>query len=61
MNYEEVIALNQKHINRMKDNIAKHETDECPKCGGPANPTLVATWGHCIRCQNAEFMGGGRG
>lgn len=23
----------------------------CPECGGPAHATLVARWGHCMRCQ----------
>lgn len=23
----------------------------CPKCGQPAHVTIVASWGHCMKCQ----------
>ena len=31
--------------------------DTCPKCGKGANATIVANFGHCLDCQNAEFFG----
>ncbi len=27
----------------------------CPKCGEGANLTIVARFGHCLRCQTATF------
>tara|TARA_R100000655_G_scaffold92848_1_gene134048 strand:- start:10552 stop:10737 length:186 start_codon:yes stop_codon:yes gene_type:complete len=30
---------------------------ECPKCGGGANPTILANFGHCLTCQRTAFFG----
>lgn len=55
----ETIAHNVSHINRMLEQQSKAATtgDTCPKCGGGANPTILANFGHCLACQSAKFFG----
>ena len=48
-------AHNLQAHQRQMTKVAAHSTATCPKCDGPANPALLATWGHCVRCQNATI------
>lgn len=42
---------------RESQSVANVTGSTCPKCGKGANPTIVANFGHCLDCQNAEFFG----
>ncbi len=53
----DTIAHNLAHLNRMLERNATAVVTggTCPKCGEGANPTILARFGHCIRCQSTAF------
>lgn len=53
----ETIAYNRAAIQRMRERqaVAVVTGAECPKCGGGVNPTILANFGHCLRCQAATI------
>ncbi len=54
---EATIAHNLHYIRKMLDKqaVANVSGATCPKCGEGANPTIVARFGHCLKCQNATI------
>ena len=53
----ETIAHNLAALATMLDRnaVAVVAGGTCPKCEGPSNPTILARFGHCLRCQSAAF------
>jgi hypothetical protein len=48
---------NLEHLQRFisQQATASRTGGTCPKCGEGANPTIVANFGHCLKCQSAAF------
>lgn len=53
----ETIAYNVAAIDRMRERQAQAVITgaECSKCGGGVNLTILARFGHCLRCQSATI------
>lgn len=51
----ETVAHNLAWHDQTMRKLASYDTATCPECGQPANPKLLATWGHCVRCHNQQF------